>query len=77
MHEQNKRGVRCPDCGSGDWVSILYGLPTPSLQRQHKAGEIELGGAAVNVELPVYRCRSCGSGWGRLGDFLVIGHEHD
>jgi hypothetical protein len=37
-------GSKCPECGSGDVVPIVYGLPGQELQQQAERGEVVLGG---------------------------------
>ncbi len=39
----------CPHCGSGEYVSILYGMPTEELVERMAAGECDvvLGGCCI------------------------------
>lgn len=51
----------CPDCGSGDWKPIAYGLPTEDTKQDARLGESVSGGYVVR-EARRY-CTSCFNRW--------------
>jgi hypothetical protein len=57
----------CPVCGSLGAVPIVYGYPEKEAFKAEERGEISLGGCVVHADDPVWRCRTCGWKWGRLG----------
>ena len=61
-------GSACPTCGSQDRVPILYGLPTQEASERADRGEILLGGCIFDDRDPRWKCRVCGTEWGRSGD---------
>jgi ribosomal protein S14 len=58
---------RCPFCGSGDVLPILYGLPGLEMAKDAEEGKIVIGGCIVDPEYPTSRCKKCGHEWGKLG----------
>ncbi|WP_156251507.1 hypothetical protein [Pseudactinotalea terrae] len=57
--------TRCPECGSGDVVEIVYGMPGPELFEAAERGEVVLGGCVMFVDPdgqsadPDRSCRDC------------------
>ena len=60
MNEKDYTGIRCPSCGAGEVVPILYGLPTAEVDRAAEAGKVVLGGCVVRVGMPDHHCQNCG-----------------
>jgi hypothetical protein len=56
---------RCPKCGSGHVVKIVYGLPTRETMAEVYAGRIALGGRMLFPDAPDYVCDGCGHEWRR------------
>ena len=54
--------TECPKCGGTDIAMILYGLPSPELQKSKKVKEkkIVLGGCIVSKNNPNLECNDCG-----------------
>ena len=57
----------CPECGSSNWVKIVYGYPSASMMQASEAGKIKLGGFVVTVHQPDVYCPDCETKW-RLAD---------
>jgi transcription elongation factor Elf1 len=51
----------CPQCGSFDVVSIMYGLPSPKGFDEEAKGKIVLGGCDVGDGDPQKHCKACGT----------------
>ena len=66
---------RCPSCGGGDVVPIVYGFPAGETQRQAQRGEIVLGGCCVFPDPPTHECRACGRSFGRPEDEAGSGRD--
>ena len=64
---QEERPPACPWCGSPDTIPIIYGYPSPALERQAHREEVELGGCIVDPRFPRWRCRKCSATWGHAG----------
>jgi hypothetical protein len=62
-----KAAVQCPERGSAEVISILYGCPAPSPITEADAGQIELGGCTVLGDDPAWRCRACSKTVGEIG----------
>jgi len=56
-----RRARRCPNCGSGDTVPILYGLYAPDGDAFPE--HVELGGCTIEEGQPLRVCRTCGLGF--------------
>lgn len=56
---------RCPRCGGGRSVPVVYGLPDAELGADARAGRVALGGCARDGFEPTRECRSCGHRWRR------------
>ena len=56
------RNRRCPECGSERVVPIVYGFPTPELERRAERGEVALGGCLLPADATRY-CSDCDSEW--------------
>jgi hypothetical protein len=52
----------CPRCG-GASLRIVYGLPTPELEREARRGRVVLGGCGIDGTEPTRQCRACGHEW--------------
>jgi len=64
---QEEHPPACPWCGCPDTIPIIYGYPSPAVERRAHRDEVELGGCYVNPRYPKWRCRKCSARWGRLG----------
>jgi len=51
----------CPDCGSADWKSIVYGLPTEDTEEDARRGHFILGGCVLR-DAERY-CTACFNSW--------------
>ena len=49
----------CPDCGSSDLVSIVYGLPGTELFEAAEEGRVAIGGCVIGEDDPTETCRTC------------------
>ncbi len=58
--------VRCPECGSNEIVSIVYGYPSKEQFEAEDRGEIALGGCSADVLRPVWQCKNCRHMFGRM-----------
>ena len=54
---------RCPRCRSDEVVPIVYGMLSPELVEESRAGRVALGGRVVFPESPEWRCVACGLEW--------------
>ncbi len=54
---------RCPKCGSGRVVPIVYGYPSWELGQAEERGELVLGGYMASDRDPKWRCMDCGHEW--------------
>ena len=52
-------GSKCPNCGSTDYIPIVYGLPTSEGFDQDEKGEIILGGCCVFPNSKKKCCKKC------------------
>jgi hypothetical protein len=56
----------CPDCGAQEsGLPIVWGMPSPELERQAEVGELVLGGCLIegdNLD-PEWECRNCKHCW--------------
>jgi hypothetical protein len=53
----------CPECGAGDVVPMIVGLPGPELIEAAEAGEVMLAGCVVMPDQPNWGCRICRHEW--------------
>ena len=56
----------CPDCGAREsGLPMVWGMPSPELERQAEAGELVLGGCLIEGgDLdPEWECQSCNHRW--------------
>lgn len=68
--EKLRTPPKCPACGAGKAIPIVYGMPGPELWEEEKRGAVEIGGCAITVGYdPAWRCRKCGEAFGL--------YEHD
>ena len=51
--------ARCPSCGSGDVVPIVYGYPDEELWEASARGELHIGGCVVEPDQPTHACGTC------------------
>ena len=58
----------CQECGSGEVIPIIYGMPFENLEKPgkdlygaEKKGYVELGGCCIDANSPNYKCKSCGA----------------
>jgi GTP pyrophosphokinase len=61
----------CVECGAGDVVPVIIGMPGPELMEAEAAGEVVLAGCIVMPDQPNWACRICGHEW------LDATREHD
>lgn len=62
--EKRPAPPKCPGCGAGTPIAIVYGLPGPELWAEEERGDVELGGCCVTDCDPAWRCRACGIAYG-------------
>lgn len=57
---------RCPLCGKGNPLELVYGIPSGEMLKAVDAGHIALGGYLITDSNPAYRCRdgNCAREWG-------------
>jgi hypothetical protein len=55
--------TKCPRCHSDEVIPIVYGMPSPDLIEESRAGRVALGGNVVWPEAPEWRCVACGLEW--------------
>ena len=64
LHENSKENVEsasCPNCGSSDYIPILYGYPSPDAFEKEERGELILAGCVIfESNPPRKQCKSCG-----------------
>ena len=53
----------CPRCHSDEVVPILYGMPSPEVVEEPRAGRVKLGGCVTWPEAPDWHCVACGHEW--------------
>ena len=54
---------RCPRCNSDEVVPILYGMPSPEMVEESRAGRVALGAREAWPEAPDWRCVVCAYEW--------------
>lgn len=59
--------LRCPRCGSGDKLRIVFDYPGPDLGEKSERGEVFLGGCLAYLADPAWHCRSRVSEWSGAG----------
>jgi len=59
--------ISCPECGSGDIVPILYGMPGPEMASEVEEGRAVMGGCVIDEDAPMWLCRECNHKFGRVG----------
>ena len=57
-----RREARCPNCGSGDSVPILWGFPSPEAIAAYERCELMLGGCMPGDHK--WFCKECEASWG-------------
>jgi hypothetical protein len=62
----NPEETSCPKCETPNPLEIVYGLPSPEMQRAEFEGSISLGGCVMNGEDPAFKCRECGERFGTI-----------
>jgi hypothetical protein len=50
----------CPRCHSDEVIPIVYGIASPELVAESRAGRLALSGRVVWPEAPQWRCVACG-----------------
>lgn len=55
----NRKPRKCPACGEGKVVPIVYGYPGGEMIRKSGEGEITLGGCVISPEDPSWQCLAC------------------
>jgi hypothetical protein len=60
---------QCPYCGSRAVIPIVYGLPSPKLEKAAARGEVAFGGRLV-PQPQRWECRDCGMRWPLPEDVL-------
>ena len=51
----------CPQCGSEEYIPIVYGRPGTELQEKAERGEVILGGCIVTPDRNLFHCKECGT----------------
>ena len=49
----------CPNCGSTEYIPIIYGEPSPELMEQAEKGEVVLGGCIITPDRDLFVCKEC------------------
>ena len=64
-----KKHKTCPDCGSRNIASYLYGMPVmdEKLERDIAEKKVICAGCCVSEDDPLYRCNDCGKDFGHRG----------
>ena len=57
---------KCPRCGKGDTIPIVYGLPSKETHEAALSGELELGGCEMSLEKPRRHCKHCHKDFGGI-----------
>ena len=67
-HQVRALATKCPECGSGKVVNVIYGYMELSedLKKKLDAGRTRLGGCCVSEDSHVWECNSCHHEWGKL-----------
>ena len=55
--------TKCPRCHSDEVIPIVYGMPSPDLIEESRAGRVALSGNVFWPEAPEWRCVVCGLEW--------------
>ena len=67
MVSKKKRRVNiCPECGSGDIIPILYGMPALSARKREEEGKLYLGGCCITEDDPKWHCKKCATQFGKV-----------
>lgn len=73
MNENDDKKV-CPECGSHDVATILWGMPAydEELERDLDKGRIVLGGCCIPIGeiIPEFHCNACGCEFGDRSELL-------
>ena len=61
---------KCPQCGSGKVIPIVYGDIDGSseVMRQIENEEIDVGGCLVGGDSPKWKCRNCNNQFGNVNN---------
>jgi len=54
---------RCPSCGAGDVLKLVFGYPSRGLLEVANRGEVALGGCLIGENAFRWRCGTCGHQW--------------
>ena len=49
----------CPQCGSSNFIPIIYGKPSLGLFERAERGEVVLGGCILTPNRNLYVCKDC------------------
>jgi hypothetical protein len=63
MTTKSKKPRVCPRCGSGNVIPIVYGYPSPELEKQSQRGKVMLGGCCVGDDNTQWYCKECENRW--------------
>lgn len=56
--------IECPSCTYPCGIPVVYGKPTPQLQKAAEFGLVRLSGCIRGRGDPSFACVSCGTAWG-------------
>ena len=62
-YDKGWKRPNCPDCGSGEVATIVYGYPDVSILNDEQARPIVFGGCCVTEDDPEWRCLQCEREW--------------
>ena len=62
-NDKDRKWPGCPDCGSDDVATIVYGHPDVSIMDDAQEGRIKLGGCCVTEDDPEWHCWKCAREW--------------
>lgn len=51
--------TKCPRCQSDNFIDFVYGYPSQRLQKDALEGKVKLGGCIIDLENPIYSCKTC------------------
>jgi len=59
VKENTTSGRRCPECGSGNILDIIRGMPTEEAHKLVEQGKAVLGGCLVGEDSTEWICGDC------------------
>lgn len=69
--------ITCPFCESLSTIPIVYGKPTPELERAAARGLVQIAGCVVSDKDPTFRCLECDCSWRAVSAESCVQAESD